>query len=291
MVAPAQIRRCLPAELPALVGLLDEEFIFSKGRSVSLARRLPTALNADNCPNLLLACRGEAVAASIAVKRFDWITPERSWRGAMLGMVYTRPAERGTGLASQLLRAAAQSLRADGIAFAVLWTAQPGFYRRLGWTGADCGIFGTFASPGGAASGCTPAEAGTIDRLRLRSAGAYLPRDRTSYQTLPVPAEQLLLRASPGGAAYAIYGLQADRAYVYEFGGEPTAYAALWQDICAAASTVYINECRGSPAHQWLASIRGISWREQALAMWLPLAEPACAPHCPGWYIPFLDRI
>jgi predicted N-acetyltransferase YhbS len=291
MVAPALIRPCMPAELPALVGLLDEEFIFSKGRSVSLAQRFPTALHAENCSNILLACHGEEIAAAIAIKRFDWIAPERSWRGAMIGTVYTRPAERGKGLASQLLRAAEQRLRADGTAFAVLWTAQPDFYRRLGWTSSDCGVFGTYVSAGGTAAGCTPAAPGAVDALRLRSPGAHIRRDSASYRTLPPPAERLDMLASAAGTAYAIYGIQADRAYVYEFGGDPAAYAPLWQDICSDHRTIYINERRGGIAQQWLASIPGISWRDQALAMWLPLAEPACARHYADWYVPFLDRI
>lgn len=291
MVAPALIRPCMPAELPALVGLLDEEFIFSKGRSVSLAQRFPVVLHAGNCPNILLACRGEEIAACIVIKRFDWIAPERSWRGAMIGMVYTRPAERGGGLASQLLRAAEQGLRNDGTAFVVLWTAQPGFYGRLGWTSADCGAFGTFESSGGSAAGCIHAEPGAVDALRLRNAGAHMSRESAGYQTLPPPAERLEMLVNPDGESYAIYGVQADRAYVYEFGGAALGYAALWQDICASRRTVCINERRGSVAHQWLASIPGVNWRDQALAMWLPLAEPACAHHYADWYVPFLDRI
>lgn len=291
MVAPAQIRACTPAELPALIALLDEEFIFSKGRSVSLAQRFPAVLQADNCPNILLACRGEGIAAAIAIKRFDWIAPERSWRGAMIGLVYTRPAERGQGLASQLLRAAAEKLRAEGTDFAVLWTAQPEFYRRLGWTSADCGVFGTYASAGGGAAACMTAGADAIEALRLRSPGAHMLRDSANYRTLPLPAERLELRASPDGAAYAIYGVQADRAYVYEFGGAPSGYAPLWQDICATARTVYINEHRGSTSQQWLASISGISWRDQALAMWLPLADPDSEGYYARWYVPYLDRI
>ncbi|OGA32054.1 MAG: hypothetical protein A3G80_15405 [Betaproteobacteria bacterium RIFCSPLOWO2_12_FULL_62_13b] len=291
MVTPLLIRPCTPAELPALVGLLDEEFIFSKGRRLSLATRLPTALHAGNCPNILLACRGDEIAACIVIKRFDWIAPERNWRGAMIGLVYTRPSERGQGLASRLLRAAEEKLRADGTAFAVLWTAQPEFYRRLGWASSDRGVFGTYASAGGSAAGCTPADVGAIEALRLHGPGAHMPRSAASYRTLPLPAERLELLARPDGAAYAIYGVQADRAFVYEFGGEPSGYAALWRDICAAPRTVYINARHGSAAQQWLAAVPGIGWHDQALAMWLPLAEPACARHFGGWYVPFLDRI
>ncbi|MBI5912170.1 MAG: GNAT family N-acetyltransferase [Betaproteobacteria bacterium] len=291
MVTPLLIRPCTPAELPALVGLLDEEFIFSKGRGVSLAKRLPTALYEGNCPNILLACRGDEIAACIVIKRFDWITPERNWRGAMIGLVYTRPAERGQGLASQLLRATEEKLRADGTAFAVLWTAQPDFYHRLGWTSSDRGVFGTYASAGGTTASCNPADVDAIETLRLRNPGAYTPRGTAGYRTLPLPAERLELRLSPGRTAYAIFGVQADRAYVYEFGGEPSAYAVLWQDICAVPHTVHINARRGNAAHQWLVSVPGIVWRDQALAMWLPLAEPACARHFSDWYVPYLDRI
>jgi len=291
MVTPLLIRPCTQAELPALVGLLDEEFIFSKGRGVSLAKRLPTALHAENCPNILLACRGDEIAACIVIKRFDWIAPERNRRGAMIGLVYTRPSERGQGLASHLLRAAEQRLRDDGTAFAVLWTAQPDFYRRLGWTSSDCGVFGTFSSGRRLAAGCTPAGTGAVEALRLRSAEAYTPRDDTSYGTLPLPADALEIRASPCGAAYAIYGVVGERAYVYEFGGAPSGYAALWQDICSVPRTVYINERRGSAAQLWLAKMPGVTWRDQALAMWLPLAEPACLPQWAQWYVPYLDRI
>jgi predicted N-acetyltransferase YhbS len=291
MVAPVQIRACTPAELPALVALLDQEFIFSKGRSVSLAQRFPAALHADNCTNILVACRGGDIAAALAIKRFDWITPERVWCGAMIGLVYTRAAERGQGLASRLLGAAQEKLRAAGADFAVLFSAQPGFYRRLGWTASDGGVFGTFTSDGGNAAGCIPVGANAIEALRLRNPGAHMPRDSANYRTLPLPAERLEMRASPDGAAYAIYGMQADCAYVYEFGGAPSGFAALWQDICAVPRTVHINERRGSTAQQWLSNMPGISWRDQALAMWLPLTEPACARHFSDWYIPYLDRI
>lgn len=291
MVASVLIRPCTPAELPALVALLDAEFIFSKGRRISLARRLPTALHADNCANILLACRGDEIAACVVVKRFEWITPGRNWSGAMIGLVCTRAAARGQGLATQLLRAAQDMLRADGTAFAVLFSAQPAFYRRLGWIGADCGVFGTYAAAGGDAGHCAPTDARSIETMRAREQGAHMARDGASYRTLPLPAERLEMRASIGSPAYAIYGVQADRAYVYEFGGEPSGRAALWQDICAAATTVHINERRGSPSAQWFAHIPGIAWREQSLAMWLPLAKPACARHFGDWYIPYIDRI
>ncbi len=291
MVAAVRIRSCTPAELPELIALLDAEFISSRGRSLSLARRLPGALEAANCPNILLACADDAILASITVKRFDWVTPERTWRGAMIGLVYTRPQARGQGHASRLLRQAAEDLRADGTAFAVLFTAQPEFYRRLGWANADCGLFGTCASAGGAAAGCRSGDAATIERLRRADAKPYMPRTGASYDALPLPADRLVRRASPAGDAYAIYGLHGDSAYVYEFGGAPSGFPALWQDVCSAARSVHVNARGESAGHQWLAAHAELAWREQALAMWLPLAEPACARHFGDWYVPYLDRI
>ena len=291
MVAPALIRPCMPAELPALVGLLDQEFIFSKGRSVSLARRFPTVRYQGNSTTTLPARGGSEIAAAIVIKRFDWITPERNRRGAMIGMVYTRPAERGQGLASRLLRAAQEKLRADGAAFAVLWTAQPDFYRRLGWMSADCGVFGRYTSAGGATASCIAADADAIEALRLSNPVARMLRGAAGYQALPPPAERLEMLLSPDGTSYAIYGVQANSAYVHEIDGAASGYAALWQDICATPRTVHINERRGSAARQWLSNIAGINWRDQALAMWLPLAEPDCAHHFSDWYVPFLDRI
>jgi GNAT superfamily N-acetyltransferase len=301
MVGQVRIRPCLPAELPQLIALLDEEFIVSRGRRLSLARRFPAVLDAGNCAGILLACRADTIAACIVQKRFDWIAPERTWRGAMIGLVYTRPAERGRGLATQLLRAAEQNLRAAGTAFAVLWTAQPGFYQRLGWSASDCGVFGTWsgatgaaagaANAGGTGAGCAPMPVASVESLRLRDPAPRIQRDSASYLRLPPPAEDLQLLASPGGAAYAAYGARADHAYVYEFGGEPSAYSSLWRHISARHRTVWINERRGSPAHQWLLGQTDIHWRDQALAMWLPLAEPASARHFAEWYLPYLDRI
>ena len=301
MVEPILIRSCLPAELPALIALLDEEFIVSKGRSLSLAQRFPAVLQPGNCADILLACRGAVISACVVVKRFDWITPERTWRGAIIGMVYTRPAERGSGLASELLRAAEQILRADGTDFAVLWTTQPEIYRRLGWVAADCGVFGTWSGGGGAASagvdggramaGCAPASVGAVESLRGSGTDGRTARGSASYLALPLPAERLQLLASPCGKAYAICGERADQAYVYEFGGTPSAFAALWEEISAVHSTVYINDRRGSASQLWLASLPSIKWRDQGLAMWQALAEPACERHFPDWYVPYLDRI
>ena len=150
---------------------------------------------------------------------------------------------------------------------------------------------GYISGTAGATEHYTPVDAQTIEAMPAREHGAHLARDGASYRTPPLPAESLMLRASSGGEAYAIYDVQDDRVYAYEFGGLPSGYAALWQEICAAGRTFYVNKRRGGAAQQWLARQPGIHWHDQALAMWLALAEPACARQFSAWYVPFLDRI
>jgi len=143
MVEPApSIAPCSSGEYDALLALLDLEFIFGKGRRLSLQQRFPAVLNRQRPQAILLAKAQNLIVSALAIKAFDWITPERSWRAAMVGMVYTRPEWRGRGMASVLLQAAQQRMRQESYDFAVLWTAQPDFYARLGWIGADCGVLG-----------------------------------------------------------------------------------------------------------------------------------------------------
>lgn len=54
--------------------------------------------------------------------------------GVGIGAVFTRPDARGTGAASELLRAVLDEARADGVALALLFSdIDPGFYERLGF--------------------------------------------------------------------------------------------------------------------------------------------------------------
>ncbi|MDC0744268.1 GNAT family N-acetyltransferase [Polyangium mundeleinium] len=54
--------------------------------------------------------------------------------GVGIGAVFTRPEARGTGAASELLRAVLEEARANGVALALLFSdIDPGFYERLGF--------------------------------------------------------------------------------------------------------------------------------------------------------------
>jgi len=291
MVAAVRIRSCTPAELPALVALLDEEFIHARGRSISLAQRFPGVLSGGNCQNILIASRDNTIAAALACKRFSWVTPARVFKGAMLGFVYTHPGSRLQGVASRVLQTAARTLEDAGVDFAVLFSVQSDFYLRLGWAQADRGWLGRYSATRGAASATLRADAGAIEALRPRPPEGYALRNVDAYLHLPLPAERLELRASLDGSAYAIYGLRGDSAYVYEIGGSAAGYDILWKDICAAAHDIYINAQEDSPAMRWFEQQPGVSWNKQSQAMWLPLAAGRDACDFARWYIPYFDRI
>ncbi|OGA34553.1 MAG: hypothetical protein A3F75_01950 [Betaproteobacteria bacterium RIFCSPLOWO2_12_FULL_64_23] len=294
MVEPApSIAPCSSGEYDALLALLDLEFIFGKGRRLSLQQRFPAVLNRQRPQAILLAKAQNLIVSALAIKAFDWITPERSWRAAMVGMVYTRPEWRGRGMASVLLQAAQQRMRQESYDFAVLWTAQPDFYARLGWIGADCGVLGVAqtAAPAATQTAAAPDAAAVafIETLRRRGATERAARTETSYASLPPPAEQLeLLR---GESAYALVGRRNDHGYLYEMLGEPREFPALWSTLAAVYATLYLNLQRDSAAERFFATQNTIRWQPQRLAMWLPLGATARAARFADWYIPFLDRI
>ena len=294
MVAPAPaIASCSDADFDALLPLLDQEFIFGKGRQISLQRRFPATLDRRHPQNILLARVEGGIASALTTKPFTWVTPERSWRAAMIGMVYTRPELRGRGMAGALMRATQTKLAQEGFDFAVLWAAQPDFYARLGWSGIDCGTLGSAhaASPGATRSAMPPgaADIAWIEALRPRYAPERAARSANTYATLLPHADRLeLLR---GDAAYAIVGRDEGHGYLYELLGDVAELPALWARLATRYRTLYLNLRRGTPAQRFLSAQGGIEWQPQRLAMWLPLAATARDARFADWYVPFLDRI
>jgi len=290
--APA-IATCSSEEFDALLPLLDQEFVFGKGRQLSLRQRFPATLGKQHRQNILLARVGGTIASALATKPFTWVTPQRRWRAAMIGMVYTRPELRGGGTASALMQATQAKLALEGFDFAVLWTAQSDFYARLGWLGIDCGMLGNLRTTSSYAtqSAMPPgaADIAWIEALRPQYAPERAERTEETYATLLPHAERLeLLR---GDAAYAIVGSDAGRGYLYEMLGETAELPALLARLAARYRTLYLNLQRGTPAQRFLSAQGGITWQPQHLAMWLPLGAATRGMRFADWYVPFLDRI
>jgi predicted N-acetyltransferase YhbS len=293
MVAPdPTISRAAVADLDAVFELLDAEFISGKGHRHSLRLRFAHLFEVPNRTVFLQAHAGELLVASLAIRRFDWITRERSWRAAMIGLVCTRPEWRGKGIAGALMREAMSAMALDAD-FAVLWAAHPAFYARLGWQGADCGMLGQTgtADPGTNAPLPSP-DANSIEfveALRDRFAPERVSRTPLAYSALLPHAESVeLLRAD---AAYAIVGRNGSRGYLYELLGDAPGLRALWAQLRTRYSQLFLNLRSGSAEQRFLSAQPDVRWQAQALAMWLPLSEDARLAPFSDWYVPFLDRI
>jgi len=285
---------CGAAERDQAIALMHEEFIASRGRSLSLLERFPAAF-AQPDATLLAAREGERMVAALLMRPFAWRTPQGVLRGVMIGMVCTHREHRGKGLGSALMAEAARLLqgRAD---FGVLWTTQPDFYRRLGWVPADCGVLGRMQGEGAAPvmiAGEVDALLPQIHAAREAQDGKRVERSLehslACYRTLLPPAvarEALMI-----GGSYALIGRMDDNAYVYELGGDSRGIAALGDALKARYAAITLNLMRGSLAHQSLASRPDIVWSGQSLAMWLPVSGAVDMARVASWYIPFLDRI
>jgi len=295
------VRSAAPADLERLITLLDQAFIFDKNRTISLRRRFPTVFCRDNLNNLLLCFEGKEIVSALAMRRFDWRVDENLYHGAMIGAVYTHPEQRGKGLATRLLEAAAKRLRASGVDFGVLWTTQPSFYERLGWSVADCGVLGEMAfeapaaqSPGEVVRSLAENAAAPIEAIRQHLLNATTLRLPGDYRQLPPPAdtvEAFLLNPGKENAGYALAGRTGDTVILYEMTGHPGCFPALWQAACYKCRQIVANERENSPSHRWLTENTGLSWQPKSLAMWLPISMRMEIISTAQWYIPYFDRI
>jgi predicted N-acetyltransferase YhbS len=291
-----------PADLDSLCRLLDNEFLFSKGRKTSLAQRFPSTVCAANAHNIFLAEDNGKVVATFLSKRFDWRHADKKWRGAMVGAVYADPERRGEGIASALLKWGMQALQDDGVEFAALWTTQADFYAKSGWLSADIGMFGSSGS--GAGTGAIPGSVRAIpavlsserdiDDIRTQYLSAYVSRQALDYSQQPIPSEgvDVLLWAEDGEpSSYALLGHMGATGILYEMVGSESGFADLWESIRRRHKRCVINDSANSASYRWLSQNTDIIWENKKLAMWLPLSSELDIATMSGWYIPYFDRI
>ena len=295
-------RAAQPADLDRLGQMLDNEFIFGKGRKTSLAQRYPSTFCAANVGNIFVAEENGQIVAAFLCKRFEWHQPDRNWQGAMVGAVYADPKRRGEGLGSALLKWGMQALQAAGVEFAVLWTTQPDFYGRMGWSSADIGMFGNCGSGSGSGAAldsvrvlplalCNERE---VDDIRVQCLDAYVCRQSLDYSQQPIPAENvdILLWTEDGEASsYALLGRVGGTGIVYEMVGSESGFADLWESVRLRHKKIVINDSADSASYRWLSQHTDIVWESKKLAMWLPLSAEIDVNAMSKWYIPYFDRI
>jgi predicted N-acetyltransferase YhbS len=289
-----EVRRAEPELMDAVRALVDDIFVLSRGLSCSLATRYPDILSDERATNMFVACKGRRVVATAATRQVAWQLVGREGRVAAVGLVATDPAYRSRGIASAVLKTVAEALAVEGISAAVLWTAHPAFYRRLGWRAADPGVLGTSASGGSSQHDAPAAEdldatvVPSLSAVRDRHASSPFERTADTWRVVPAPADIVCLYRSEG--AYALLGRTADeRGYLYELVGEPGGFSALWAAIHRDVSTVAVNDAPGTPSYRWLSREGGVDWEPKPLAMWLELDDRGSL--VAGSYVAYLDRI
>ena len=112
-------RECGDDAIPAMLGLVDQEFLRSKSRPGTIAKRYPSLFTPQNAENLYLAWYGRQLAGTVVVKKFDWLTGEGIWKGAMLGLVCVAPCFRRRGVGTDLIQHVVQRLEHQAVDFAV----------------------------------------------------------------------------------------------------------------------------------------------------------------------------
>lgn len=297
----ANVEHCRLDELPKLLALLDDEFVFAKGRQVSLAKRFPQVFCETNLNNIYVTYVDGLLCSAVAIKRFAWVVEGQTWQGAMVGMVCTRPEYRGRGLASPIMRTIESDLSKAGVDFTVLWTTIPSFYQCLGWFLDDRGVFGRVELP--QSIECSrPAVVRTltddvirwINVVHSRRVPERVVRSELDYRVVPLPAfsvDTFIVDETAELQGYALVGRSMQTGYVYEMVGHSDVFDRLWYAIDNRYSKVYVNDRRDSSSAEWLDKEAKVSWKPQRLAMWLPLSPEAKEKQVGRWYIPYLDRI
>jgi predicted N-acetyltransferase YhbS len=298
-IETSDIKRCTQEDLDALIGLLDAEFVFSRGRKISLKSRLPNVFASENLNNIHIIESGGNFYSSVCIRPFNWITTSEVYKGAMIGLVYTHPDVRGKGLATMLMKEIQLDLKNSGMDFGVLWTKIPEFYQQLGWAKKDHGIFGEAEVNVNfndlktiSARPIQPQDISWMEILRRRWFPHRVGRDVHDYASLPLSAETLEIILQDSGNKderfYVLSGRTGDSGYIYEVVGKPTSYPVIWHSICNSYRKVYINDSQGSLFENWLNRQVNITWNPQMQAMWYSLHDNIPFD---DWYIPYFDRI
>lgn len=294
------VQPCPSAQLPLVIAAVDQEFIFSKGRAISLGRRFPNVLSENNLEHILIAEYDGALCGATVIKVFDYACRQRTWRGAMVGMVWVDPRCRGLGVGRELMAEAERALHAEGLDFGVLWTGIPAFYERNGWFTGDISVFSEVKSldPTENLSGvnCGNLAVGDWQRLEVARSSLAPPRvlrNPRDYQVIPVPAAsvQCFSASAAGSEGYALVGEADGTGYLYEIVAPPSLWDPLWTAIGGRFRRLFVNGKAGDLLAEWMAKEKKVLWERQGKTMWLPLSRDAVRAPLATWYIPYFDRI
>ncbi len=289
-VAKCVVRELAPTEQGCFAPILD-----------SWLRPDASISATDDCP-LLLGRRARALRmvaecdgmisahAALFVQRLR--TPMGLLRVGVIGAVATDPAQRGRGLASQVLRRLQDEARARSIDVLVLWATQPGLYERAGFVRAGCEWLALLPAAIAPDAGprirrATERDIAALMRLHDAEPVGTLRSIAHWEELLRIPAMTLLVHARTAGVpdAYAVCGKGHDlQGCIHEWAGVPEAVLALARACFALDGRDNIVLMGGPHQHKTMQLIaaRGVPIVHGALGMLQALNPADLFARCGG---------
>lgn len=289
------------------LALMDQAFVFGRGRRTSLACRMPAAFGPANAPLIFCLTDGERVESAVAVKPFTAMLDQLTATGYMVGGVATRPDSRGKGFATRLLEWVDARMKDAGADFLILWTGHDDFYKRLGWVEGNHGIFASIAMNGDAPLDPRPPsliparnadDFGRLERFRagLDTVRVRAPQDHaTRYLNIPLPAERVdtWMTLAPSGEllGYCVSGSEGSVCYVYEQSGSPAAWRAQMDQLCGRYRQVQVNAETADDYLRECDGRRTLALNPCAHGLVKRLSDRTSDELLRRLYVPYLDRI
>jgi predicted N-acetyltransferase YhbS len=131
MTEPRAIQQ---GDIASLAQLLDDVFRRSRGiTDQSQLTDFPLVFTPVNYANSRVIVEDGQIVSHAALWPRELIVEDRRLKAAVIVSVATQPDYRRRGHAAALMRDLHNTLQTEGFDLAILWTAVPEFYRKLGW--------------------------------------------------------------------------------------------------------------------------------------------------------------
>lgn len=293
-----QFGRANNRELPDILNALDNEFVYSRMRTLPMRKRFPGLFsNAPGCNCFVLrdsANRWCSFAAS--EERELGRPPHNICRVFTIGSVFTPAEYRGRGYAATLLQNIAAFYQSQAFAGGYLWTGINQFYEKLGWQTRDKSIVMIVRTPVPATGGrCVIMTRDTAQELARKHLGALRRRaDGSDYFKIIPPGDcGICLTSEVAGGGYLCGAYNKKTGYVYELHGSPEVLRELLKDFQtkSGADELWINLISGQPEHDALSHVlKNVEIRTFNLQMSLIFSKNE-AIDLEELTISFLDRI
>ncbi len=235
-------------DLPLVRQLLDDVFRRSRGvLDQSQLTDFPLVFSPNNLVNCRLIAEDGLVVSHAALWPRELICDSQRFKAAVVVSVATHPSYRLRGYAAALMRSLHDQLHHQSYDLAILWTAVPDFYRKLGWQLAvprgvmvELDTKCTARIPVSEYQ-CLPLDVSLhLDQLLeiYDQNPIRLARNRNqAEQLLSLPKVPVWVATRAGRVfAYVCHGRAVNKRGVAEYGGELAGVLALLRHIVASLS-------------------------------------------------------